>query len=484
MDSSRKYIQILGSIAGNLNMITSGILNSCSSYIVPQLLKGEGGLLLKEEESSWFASILMLGSIPGAILGSYLCDKVGRRFTLLINSVGYLVGFLLMALSHNVYLLILGRFITGLFCGMDLVATPIFVGETSQPSVRGFTGSLLILLYCSGFTLSMLLGALFPWRTILYLGCTPPILSFSLLAFFKETPTWFLKKGREDEAYNALFFYRGNEFIVREELERIKENLRRIEKQNEANGSSTIQQLKNKFSRMSESSFLKPFLLILLMLNGLEFGGFPALAFYMHSILEALDSPINPFWMAVILSAYRTIIVFAMSFLLVKIPRRSMYLVSASLVAVALMVQAAFAWFPTNIWATDIQHITRWVPLLAIILQYTGFGLGFGSIVYMLQGELLPSDMRSFGCGLLGFLDNICLFVSVKLVPLLISGIGVGGMNFFYCCFVLFVATVCFFAMPETKGLSLEDIEDYYTSMKHEQDLKKIQHKRDKAQQP
>jgi len=483
MDSSRKYVQILGSIAANLNMITSGFLNSKSSYMVPQLLKGEGGLRLSEEESSWFASILMLGSIPGALLGSYLCDKVGRRTCLLINSVGFLVGFLLMAFSPSFYLLLLGRFITGIFCGMDLVATPIFVGETSQPSVRGFTGSLLILIYCSGFTVSMLLGALFPWRTVLYIGCTPPILSFSLLLFFKETPTWFLKKGRVDEAYNALFFYRGNEFIVREELERIKENLRRIEKQNEACGSSTIQQLKNKFSRMSESSFLKPFLLIFLMLNGLEFGGFPALAFYMHSILEALESPINPFWMAVILSAYRTIIVFGMSFLLVKIPRRSMYLFSASLVAVALVIQAAFAWFGDML-DPEIQHITRWVPLLAIILQYTGFGLGFGAIVYMMQGELLPSDMRSFGCGLLGCLDNICLFMSVKLVPVLISGLGVGGMYFFYCCFVLFVATVCFFTMPETKGLSLEDIEDYYTSMKHQQDLKKINNKLGNCQGP
>ena len=46
--------------------------------------------------------------------------------------------------------------------------------------------------------------------------------------------------------------------------------------------------------------------------------------------------------------------------------------------------------------------------------MYTGFGLGYGPIVFILQGELLPADMRSWGCGLLGILDNISLFLAVK----------------------------------------------------------------------
>ena len=79
-----------------------------------------------------------------------------------------------------------------------------------------------------------------------------------------------------------------------------------------------------------------------------------------------------------------------------------------------------------------------------------------------LLGELLPSDMRSLGCGLLGVLDNISLFISVKAVPSLVSSLGMHGAFALYSSFCLMNIIISFFVMPETKGLSLEDIEDSY----------------------
>ena len=83
------------------------------------------------------------------------------------------------------------------------------------------------------------------------------------------------------------------------------------------------------------------------------------------------------------------------------------------------------------------------------------------SLLYSL-GELLPSDMRSLGCGLLGVLDNISLFISVKAVPSLVSSLGMHGAFALYSSFCLMNIVISFFVMPETKGLSLEDIEDSY----------------------
>ena len=77
-------------------------------------------------------------------------------------------------------------------------------------------------------------------------------------------------------------------------------------------------------------------------------------------------------------------------------------------------------------------------------------------------GELLPSDLRSFGCGLLGVLDNVSLFIAVKTVPTLVSGLGIHGAFLTYCCCCFINLVICFFVMPETKGMSLEDIEDSY----------------------
>ena len=63
---------------------------------------------------------------------------------------------------------------------------------------------------------------------------------------------------------------------------------------------------------------------------------------------------------------------------------------------------------------------------------------------------------------MLGVIDNISLFVGVKMVPTLISSLGIHGAFLLYssCCLTNLI--ICFFVMPETKGLSLEEIEDFY----------------------
>merc|ERR1712032_327083 len=78
------------------------------------------------------------------------------------------------------------------------------------------------------------------------------------------------------------------------------------------------------------------------------------------------------------------------------------------------------------------------------------------------SGELLPADMRSFGCALLGIIDNISLFISVKLVPTIIASLGLGGAFFMYSGFCSLTLVTAFFAMPETKDMSLEQIEAKY----------------------
>lgn len=80
----------------------------------------------------------------------------------------------------------------------------------------------------------------------------------------------------------------------------------------------------------------------------------------------------------------------------------------------------------------------------------------------------MPSDMRSLGCGLLGVLDNVSLFTAVKTVPSLVSSLGVHGAFLLYSCCCLTNVIICFFIMPETKGLSLEEIEDLYRKKKPE----------------
>jgi len=474
-ETNRKFVQILAAAASNLCQFTNGFAVSLSSFSIPQLLRGDGGITFTEEETSWFASVLAIGSITGALYGGYFSDKFGRKKSILIDCLGLALGFLMIGFFDSFPLIIIGRLLTGHFVGSNMVATPIFIGEISHPSIRGLTGGLLMIEYCTGFTMSMFFGAIFPWKTVAYIAAIAPTIGFIVMMFMKESPSWLLRQKREDEAFDCLQFYRGDLDVTREELDRMKENIERIEKQTEAMGGSAVERIKGQLGRLTQSTFLKPFLLLNLMINvGLEWGGFPALAYYMHTILEEVKVPVDPYWMAVVLAAFRSITCISLSFMMFKIPRRPMYLFSGSMVALALFFQAAFAWLSPYI-GQEIMVYARWIPMFALFLQYSGFGLGFGSIYYLLLGEILPSDMRSMGSGLLGIMNNITLFLSVKSIPTLISSIGVGGMFSLYCVLVLLTLAICFFTMPETKGMSLEDIEDFYSVMKQRDQARKTQ---------
>jgi len=225
METSRKHIQILASVAANLGQTTRAFCISMSSYMIPQLLKGEGGLELSESETSWFASIYAIGCITGALHGGYLSDKLGRKKCMILDCLGYITGFMLIAFATDFNILMVGRLIIGHFSGSSVVSAPIFVGETSHHSLRGFTGTLLVILYCFGFTASMSLGALISWRSVLLVASCVPAVSLLMLLFMKESPSWLLRQNRKEEAYDSLMFYRGNELIVQSEMLRISNTL-------------------------------------------------------------------------------------------------------------------------------------------------------------------------------------------------------------------------------------------------------------------
>ena len=83
---------------------------------------------------------------------------------------------------------------------------------------------------------------------------------------------------------------------------------------------------------------------------------------------------------------------------------------------------------------------------------------------FFFQGELLPVSVRSFGSGLLGIIDSLSSFLSVKLVPTLGDLIGLHGTFFVYFCVCVSTGCIMFFILPETSGKTLEDVEKIFAS--------------------
>lgn len=273
-------------------MTAYGLVASASSFLIPQLEDPELGFGISMDEGSWLASIMVVGSLSGSLCGGMQSGKFGRRKSMLMDSISYIIGSILMAMSPNFYLLLLGRFIHGHSCASAMVAIPIYTSEISQPEVRKITGAFTLACYTTGFASSLILGALLPWRWAVGVTLSVPVVCIILLFFCPETPVWYLMKDRQEDARNSLERLRGkdNVDIIDAEMNRIMLSLKIEEKQSESvsqeeqSGWTRIQKVLTLFV---DPSFLKPFgYLLVVFCVALEWTGFPAIGFYMVSLLR------------------------------------------------------------------------------------------------------------------------------------------------------------------------------------------------------
>ena len=108
-----------------------------------------------------------------------------------------------------------------------------------------------------------------------------------------------------------------------------------------------------------------------------------------------------------------------------------------------------------------------------MLLINTGSGL-FTPVTFTLVGELLPSNLRSFGSGILGGISYISLFIAVKVPPSIQQTIGLDGLYWIFCAGNIVILVVVYFCLPETFGVPLEDIEDHYRSISRKKKRKSL----------
>ncbi|KAL7608230.1 hypothetical protein Lser_V15G11427 [Lactuca serriola] len=171
--------------------------------------------------------LIVAMSLIGATLvttcSGAISDSVGRRPMLIISSVLYFFGGLVMLWSPNVYILLLGRLLDGFGIGLAVTLVPVYISETSPPEIRGSLNTLpqfmgsggMFLSYCMVFGMSLQESP--NWRLMLGVLSIPSFLYFIFTIFFlPESPRWLVSKGRMVEAKQVLQRLRGREDVAGE----------------------------------------------------------------------------------------------------------------------------------------------------------------------------------------------------------------------------------------------------------------------------
>ncbi|XP_044488933.1 monosaccharide-sensing protein 2 [Mangifera indica] len=183
-------------------------------------IKREFNLESEPTVEGLIVAMSLIGATIITTCSGAISDWLGRRPMLIISSVLYFIGGLVMLWSPNVYVLLLGRLLDGFGIGLAVTLVPIYISETAPPEIRGLLNTLPQFTGCVGmfFSYCMVFGMSLKnspnWRLMLGVLSIPSLIYFLLTVFYlPESPRWLVSKGKMLEAKRVLQKIRGREDV-------------------------------------------------------------------------------------------------------------------------------------------------------------------------------------------------------------------------------------------------------------------------------
>jgi sugar porter (SP) family MFS transporter len=404
------------------------------------LKKDFGGLSNFQQEL--VTSLLLVGAVAGALGAGRVSDKIGRRPTVLITALVFIVGVLLAAFTPTYPVLLAARVIIGLAVGSASMIVPLYIGEIVPPRWRGGLVSLNQLAITVGILGSYLidygLSGTGNWRLMFGLAAIPAALLFIGMLFQQESPHWLIRQGREDEARQGLRRLRDNSDIDAE--------VREVREVAQREGGL----------RDLVSPRVRPLLLVGVMLAVFQqITGINTVIYYAPTLLQGAGFGNSGALLAnVINGAVNVGMTIVAIRLLDKVGRRPLLLSGTVGMAVGMVITAC-----CFLGGENLKGAVAIVAVLGLLIYTGSFAIGLGPVFWLLIAEIYPLKIRGAAMSVASMANWAANFVVTISFLSLLSAVG-GDGAFFLFGFLTLVALAYFWRkVPETKGRSLQEIE-------------------------
>ncbi|XP_060063586.1 solute carrier family 2, facilitated glucose transporter member 8-like [Ylistrum balloti] len=430
----RLYMAVAFTCLGTLSF---GFTIGYSSPAIPDLEKA--GLLDGKSQSAWFGSLLTVGAIFGGPFAGYCIERLGRKFTIILSSVIFATGGMIMAHAHSITPLFVGRFLVGWASGQTTVCAPVYIAEIATKSLRGFLGSCVQLSVTIGILMAYTCGMSLGWSKLAIVGTLPAFATVIAMFFLPETPRWLLMKNRRHSALNALGVIRGPHTAVEEECRDIEEGL--------------DSQESFSFAEFQKPELLRPLSISLAIMAFQQFSGINAVMFYTVSIFNNAGFKKSA-EATVIIGAVQVVATAVACVLMDRAGRRKLLIVAGSVMVFSCGLFGLYFMVPS-------QNMS-WLAITSLVIYIIGFSLGWGPIPMLVMSEIFPARARGTASGLAAFTSWFTAFIITKEFTFLNDVFGQAGTFWIFGACCLFAVMFVNKHLPETKGKSLEDIELYF----------------------
>jgi SP family arabinose:H+ symporter-like MFS transporter len=381
------------------------------------------------------------GTIIGAMAAGYPGERLGRRDSLRIMAVLYLVSALGCGLAWNWTSLLLFRFIGGLGVGGSSVLGPMYIAEIAPARWRGRLVGLfqfnvvfgILLAYFSNYCVTLAhLGAA-EWRWEFGVAAFPAALFLILLFAIPRSPRWLVKQGRISEARTVLQL--TGEENYEQELQDIAQSVHLERSQTE----------EGLFSR----KYVFPIFLAVSIGMFNQLSGINAILYYLNDIFaHAGFSKVSGNLQAVAVGGTNLLFTMIAMSVIDRLGRKKLLLIGSVGTAACLAGVAAI------FFAHSHEHLLVWL-LIGFIAS---FAFSQGAVIWVYLAEVFPNVVRAKGQSLGSFSHWFMNGLISGIFPLMAASSGAYPFVFFSAMMALQFFVVLF-VYPETKGVTLEEMQ-------------------------
>ena len=432
-------VAIVASLGGLLSGYDTGVISGALLFINEtwDLSISLQGLVV---------SSVLIGAVIGAATNGVLADVFGRKKIIMATAIIFILGSILCGFAPNVYVLIISRIFVGLAVGIVNFVIPLYLSEIAPKAVRGTLVSLYQWAITAGILFSYAINSVFAnsvfsWRWMLLAGVLPGLVLLIGMSFMSDTPRWLISKNKDEEAKKVLRKIEPD-VDTENEIKEIKHTLKLNENLDR----------KFKFKKW----MIMPFVVGIGIMFAQICTGINTIIYYAPTIFKiaGFDSNSNAIYATTGIGVVNFLMTIVAVFFTDKLGRKPLLYFGLTGVMLSLAaLGCAFAY--QEVLGAGLKV----VAVGSLVTYIICFAMSLGPIGWILVSEVFPLKIRGIAMSICTVANFAFNFFVVGSFPVLIHKIG-GAFTFWgFAAVSLLCILFVYFFVPETKGISLEQIE-------------------------
>lgn len=440
---------LMAALAGLMFGLDIGVISGATKFIQQEFQ-------ISDQVIEWIVSSMMAGAALGALGAGSLSAKLGRKKSLMLGAVLFVIGSILCGLATSPTMLIFARFLLGLAIGIASFTAPLYLAEVAPENIRGSMISLYQLMITAGILLAFLSNTAFSyyeaWRWMLGIIAIPGVLFLIGVFALPDSPRWLIMAGRREEAIKVLHRLRGDEKVIQQEVAEIEEQLKVPQK-----GWSLFKE---------NANFRRSVGLGVLLQVVQQFTGMNVVMYYAPRIFEGMGyDTAAQMWFTAAVGLTNVLATFIAIFLVDKWGRKPILYTGFVVMAVGLGVVG------TMLGMGNLSHGQQTFTVVMLLIFIVGFAMSAGPLIWTLCSEVQPLKGRDFGIGCSTFTNWIANMIVGATFLTMLGTLGQGTTFWIYAGLNVVFIFLVFLLVPETKGVTLERIERNLMQGKRLRDL-------------